>query len=232
MSTTAPELSRDSRSPKVAVVIPARNEEATVGNVVAAAERAAGGRGDRGRQRVLRRHCGQSRPPGGPRGARTDAWQGEAVHAGVAATDAEIVVLLDADLVGLRPEHVDALVQALLDGAGMVCGLFDRGPLLNPLFVHALPTLTGERALRRELFEALTPDFVHGYRIEAGLNSLAKDRGLPAVLACLLWRIRARPIAAARWVLRARRWERWGYGPGRSATPWGGSASPTTSFVT
>jgi glycosyltransferase involved in cell wall biosynthesis len=164
--------------------------------------------------------------------------KGEAMRAGVSATGAEVVVFLDADLVGLRPDHVDALVDALYDGAGMACGLFDRGRLLNPVFVHVLPTLTGERALRRELFEALTPDFVHGYRIEAGLNSLAKDRGLPvvrfvcpglwhrpkekklgpvrgfvakvsmlltAVAAYLLWRVRARPLAAARRVLGARR---------------------------
>ena len=49
------------------------------------------------------------------------------------------------------------------------------------VFVHVLPTLTGERALRREMFEALTPEFAHGYRIEAGLNSLAKDRGVPVL---------------------------------------------------
>ena len=104
--------------------------------------------------------------------------KGEAMHAGVAATDAEVIVFLDADLVGVRAD-VDALVESVLEGAGMACGLFDRGPLLNPLFVHILPALTGERALRREMFEALTPEFAHGYRIEAGLNSLAKERGAP-----------------------------------------------------
>ncbi len=107
--------------------------------------------------------------------------KGEAMHAGVAATDAELIVFLDADLIGLRPNHIDALVESVLSGAGMACGLFDRGPLLNPLFVHVLPILTGERALRREMFEALTPEFVHGYRIEAGLNSLAKERGISVV---------------------------------------------------
>ncbi len=123
------------------------------------------------------------------RAAERGAWvvtepqpgKGEAMGAGVAATDAEVIAFLDADLVGLRPEHVEALVRAVHDGAGMACGLFDRGPLLNPLFEHVLPALTGERALRREMFESLSPADVRGYRVEAALNSLAKDERLPVV---------------------------------------------------
>ncbi|MDP8937664.1 MAG: glycosyltransferase [Actinomycetota bacterium] len=167
---------------RVAAVVPARNEEATVADVVRAAREA------RLVDEVIvvdnASSDGTARAASG-QGARVVTepvpGKGEAMHAGVAATDAEIIVFLDADLVGLRPEHVDALVEAVLDGAGMACGLFDRGPVLNPVFVHLLPVLTGERSLRRELFEAVTPDFVHGYRIEAALNSLAAERGLRVV---------------------------------------------------
>lgn len=167
------------RSARVAVVIPALNEETTVADVVGAA------REGRLVDEVIvvdnASSDGTARAAAG-QGARVvtepTRGKGEAMRTGVAATDAEVIVFLDADLVGLRPAHVDALVEALLDGAGMACGLFDRGPLLNPLFVHVLPALTGERSLPRELFEAVTPDFVHGYRIEAALNSLAAERGL------------------------------------------------------
>jgi glycosyltransferase involved in cell wall biosynthesis len=172
----------DARAPRVAAVIPARNEEPTVANVVAVARQA------RLVEEVIVVDNGSSdgtASAAAGRGARVVSepicGKGEAMRTGVAATDAKVLVFLDADLVGIRPKHVDALVQAVVDGAAMACGLFDRGPVLNPLFVHALPTLSGERALRRELFEALTPEFVHGYRIEAGLNSLAKERGLPVV---------------------------------------------------
>ena len=164
----------------VAAVIPALNEEQTVADVVAAAQQA------RLVDEVIVVDNGSWDGTAGAaaaQGARVVTepvrGKGEAMRAGVAATDADVIVFLDADLVGLRPEHVDALVEAVSAGASMACGLFDRGPLLNPLFVHALPALTGERALHRELFEAVTPDFVHGYRIEAALNSLATERGLP-----------------------------------------------------
>jgi glycosyltransferase involved in cell wall biosynthesis len=108
------------------------------------------------------------------------AGKGEAMRAGVAAaSDADVIVFLDADLVGLRPHHVDGLVASVMAGyADMACGLFDRGPVANPVFLEGLPVLTGQRALRRELFEQLDLRDVQGYRVEAALNSLVAQQGL------------------------------------------------------
>lgn len=112
--------------------------------------------------------------------------KGEAMRAGVTAAAGDgtgpgpgVIVFLDADLVGLRPHHVDDLVDAVVSGrADMACGLFDRGPVANPLFLAALPVLTGQRALRRQLFDQLDAPDLHGYRVEAALNSLVARRGL------------------------------------------------------
>jgi glycosyltransferase involved in cell wall biosynthesis len=105
--------------------------------------------------------------------------KGEALRAGVAAAASDIVVFLDADLIGLRPRHVDRLVAPVLAGdASMTCGLFDRGPVANPLFLRSLPVLTGQRALSRWLFDQLDDDDLRGYRVEAALNSLVAQRGL------------------------------------------------------
>jgi polyisoprenyl-phosphate glycosyltransferase len=108
------------------------------------------------------------------------AGKGEAMRAGVAAaSEADVIVFLDADLVGLRPHHVDGLVSNVMAGdADMACGLFDRGPVANPIFLEGLPVLTGQRALRRELFEQLNLRDVQGYRVEAALNSLVAQQGL------------------------------------------------------
>lgn len=166
--------------PHVAAVIPAWNEAETVGDVVDVARRAdvvdevvvvdngsdddtAGVAADHGAHVV--RH-----PEGG---------KGQAMAAGVAATDADVIVFLDADLLGLRPDHVRRLVRTVINGeADMACGLFDRGRLLNPFFLHVLPKLTGERALRRELFESLHPEDIAGYKVEAALNARAREQGL------------------------------------------------------
>src|ERR687892_242394 len=48
----------------------------------------------------------------------------------------------------------------------------------NPIFLEGLPVLTGQRALRRELFEQLDLRDVRGYRVEAALNSLVAQRDL------------------------------------------------------
>lgn len=105
--------------------------------------------------------------------------KGEAMLTGLAATDAEILVFLDGDLTGLMPHHVDRLVRAVRSGALMACGLFDRGPLINTVWLHLAPILTGERALRREVLESLDLTDVTGYRVEAALNCRARDLGGP-----------------------------------------------------
>lgn len=106
--------------------------------------------------------------------------KGQAMRTGVAAAPhARVVVFLDADLVCLSPAHIDRLVAAVVSGrADMACGLFDRGPLANRIFLDALPVLTGQRAVRRELFDLLDGDDVRGYRVEAALNSLVAQRCL------------------------------------------------------
>jgi glycosyltransferase involved in cell wall biosynthesis len=164
-----------------AAVIPALNEGATVSAVVAAA--AASPLVDE----VIvadNRSSDDTREQALAAGARvvpvSSGGKGEAMAVGVAATDAEVIVFLDADLIGLRPYHVDRLVRTVTSGgAVMACGLFDRGPLLNSLFLHVLPILTGERALRRELFTSLDPRELTGFQVEAALNARASELGLP-----------------------------------------------------
>jgi glycosyltransferase involved in cell wall biosynthesis len=167
-------------APRVAAVIPARNEASTVGAVVYAALDA------RSVDEVIvvdNASTDSTSRVAAAHGARVVVEErkgkGEAMRAGALATEAEAVVFLDADLVGLRAEHVDDLVEPVLAGqADMTCGLFDRGPVANPIFLEGLPVLTGQRALRRDLFLALDEEDLRGYRVEAALNALVAEREL------------------------------------------------------
>jgi glycosyltransferase involved in cell wall biosynthesis len=106
--------------------------------------------------------------------------KGQAMAAGVAATDADLIVFLDADLLNLTSEHVDSLVAPVESGeVAMSLGLFDRGDELNAVFLNILPKLTGQRAMRRDLFEQLSPEDIRGYMVEAALNSLCNEHDLP-----------------------------------------------------
>lgn len=109
------------------------------------------------------------------------AGKGEAMSAGAAQTDADVLLFLDGDLIGLQEEHLDRLVRAVEQGADMSCGLFDRGPFFNPIFLRFLPILTGERAVRRHLFDSLHDEDAHGYKIEAALNSRCAELGCKRV---------------------------------------------------
>ena len=169
--------------PRVAAVIPAWNEASTVGGVVFAARDAAlvdevivaDNASTDGTGGVASAHGAQVVYVPAP-------GKGEAMRAGVAASDAEVIVFLDADLIGLRPQHIDDMVGVVRSGyADMACGLFDRGPVKNPFFLAGLPVLTGQRALRRTLFERLTPEDIRGYRVEAALNMLVMRNDLTRV---------------------------------------------------
>jgi glycosyltransferase involved in cell wall biosynthesis len=171
----------DQRFPRSVAVVPAWNEAETVGAVVYAALDA----------RLVddvvvvdNASADATAAVAAEHGARVvqepTAGKGEAMRTGVAAaTDADIIVFLDADLVGLRSDHIDGLVAAVAGGQfDMACGLFDRGPVANPIFLEGLPVLTGQRALRRQLFDQLDLKDVQGYRVEAALNSLVARQGL------------------------------------------------------
>jgi glycosyltransferase involved in cell wall biosynthesis len=168
---------------RVSAVIPAHNEEKTVGSVVDAANAAKFVDDVIVVDSVCRDRTVEVARSHGARIVRAGRpGKGQAMSAGVRATDAGVIVFLDADLLRLKPSHVDALVEPVLCGdAAMACGLFDRGPLLNPIFLNALPILTGERAIWREIFESLDDESVQGYKIEAALNSRCADLGLERV---------------------------------------------------
>lgn len=165
---------------RAVAIIPAYNEQETIGDVIDVAARANlvsevivvdNGSSD-ATSEVAEQHGARvvDHPEGG---------KGHAMAAGVEATEAEVICFLDADLTGLRPDHVDRLIGAVTIGkAGMALGLFDRGPVQNKVFLNFLPKLTGERALRRELFESLDPEDIEGYKVEAALNSRATDLGV------------------------------------------------------
>jgi glucosyl-3-phosphoglycerate synthase len=178
---------------RVAVVLPARNEAATVGGIV----------------REVLAHCGGlvddllvvdsastdetadvARHAGARVVAAPSPGKGEAMWRGVAATSADLVVFLDADLERFDVRFVPALVGPLLSDAetGFVKGAYDRRteadvtvgggrvteltarPLLAafwPELSRIVQPLGGEYAARRDVLEQLP--FRCGYGVDIGL---------------------------------------------------------------
>jgi glycosyltransferase involved in cell wall biosynthesis len=176
------------------VIIPARNEEATVGAVVRAALAA------RGRGRVIvvddgssdataaaARAAGAEVIASGGSGSKARALAAgvaacvapppsAALGAGVAAADS-ILLFFDADILDARPEHFEQLAAPVLDdGFSMCCGLVDYGALRGALFAR-LPPITGLRALRREVFAAIPAERLNGFQIEIMINEVVARAG-------------------------------------------------------
>lgn|GEM_PF-78736 len=168
-------------------VIPAYNEAATVGKVIETLKQVASiteiivvsdGSED-ATASVARRH-----------GARvielaTNGGKGAAMTVGARAAREDILLFLDADLEGLTAAHVEALVAPLLEGsADMTVGIFSRGRSLTDLAQVVAPHLSGQRAIRKELFLAVGAEKSR-FEVEVLLTSEARARG---------WRVKKIPL--------------------------------------
>ena len=115
---------------------------------------------------------------------RRDGSGGSKAHAmaaGVQASgDADAVLFVDADLLGLTVEHLDAICAPVVERrAAMSLGTFDYG-FWNPLVLR-LPPTTGERIVPRWVFDAIPPWKVDGYTIEIMINEVICEARLPTV---------------------------------------------------
>lgn len=96
--------------------------------------------------------------------------KGAALIRGVSSTDARFLFFCDADLRGFEARHVDAILMPVVDGRrAMNVGLRDRGRFFLALMQH-LPLIGGERALRREIFDAVPDRLMQGFMVESALN--------------------------------------------------------------
>lgn len=108
--------------------------------------------------------------------------KGGAVAAGAAAVSAPVVVLLDADLVGLEPQHVRALATPVLAGSvDMTRGSFQGGRWRTTAAQFVTPQLNGQRALRREALLSVPHLADSRYGVEVAITRQAKEQGWRSV---------------------------------------------------
>jgi len=102
--------------------------------------------------------------------------KGDAMRAAVARTRADVVCFFDADLVGLEPEHVGWLLAPVVSGrACMTVGLMDHGIYSD--IQRALPLISGQRCVRREVLARIPDAAWSGFGIEAAMNAAASQTG-------------------------------------------------------
>ena len=97
--------------------------------------------------------------------------KGAAMKAGVCSTDADVYVFVDADLVGLTPQHVDNLISPVVEGnADATLGVFGGGRPTTDLAHKMTPGLSGQRAVKASFLKTLPSIEDSGYGVEVMLN--------------------------------------------------------------
>lgn len=165
---------------KVSAIIPAYNEENTVAGIVHVLRQAP----EVGEVIVVSDgstdDTAEAARTAGARVLELDENRGKggAVAAGTALAQFEVLLLIDADLIGLTPRHVFDLVLPVLAGeADMTVGVFTQGKKATDLAQRVAPFLSGQRALRRSALSGLRLGNT-GYGLEVALTRWAAQTGL------------------------------------------------------
>lgn len=169
---------------KSAVIIPAYNEEHTIGEVIGTVRQVpfvdeiivvSDGSTDN-TAAAAESHGAKVIP------LTENLGKGGAMMVGVNNTEAEVVLFLDADLIGLQPGHVADLLLPVLEGrAEMTVGIFEHGRLATDLAQFIAPYLSGQRAVKRDLFGQLSNLEMTRFGVEVALTRFAKTAGISVV---------------------------------------------------
>jgi glycosyltransferase involved in cell wall biosynthesis len=108
--------------------------------------------------------------------------KGQAIFTASRTTRAPLLLLLDADLIGLTPSHIHDLIEPVLrQQADMSLGLFKGGRILTDFSHWIAPWLSGQRCLKAEILDCIDDRAAAGYGFETALTIAARQAGIKAM---------------------------------------------------
>lgn len=162
---------------KVTAIVPAYNEEKTIGEVVRTVARhprvhrvivVDDGSNDATSLAARKNGADVIR-------LERNRGKGGAMKAGLDEVDADIVLFLDADLVGLKPRHVDELLEPVMRGESqMTIGRFAGGRPATDFAQTVMPFLSGQRAVSRQMLKAIPDMEISRFGVELALTKHVK----------------------------------------------------------
>ncbi len=114
--------------------------------------------------------------------------KGEALDTGVRyarGVGYDKVVFLDGDLRGIQPKHIDDLLAPIEeDDTYMTIGYLGlRKAFVKKIILNKWGALSGQRAIRTEVWDLLNNQDKHGFNIEAALNARLRKNNLHRTIA-------------------------------------------------
>ncbi len=101
--------------------------------------------------------------------------KGGAMKVGLEEGPADILLFLDADLIGLKKKHVNDLLNPVLKNqADITIGVFEEGRVFTDLAQKMVPKLSGQRALQASVLNGISDLEVARFGVEVALNNHIK----------------------------------------------------------
>lgn len=106
---------------------------------------------------------------------RNNKGKGAALATGIENSDGDIFIFLDADLIGLNKKHIEQLLFPVLNNeTDMTIGLFKNGRIVTDIAQKVTPYLSGQRALKRSIIQGIDKLEMTRYGVEVAITKFAK----------------------------------------------------------
>ena len=157
----------------VTAIIPAYNEEQTIANVIESVKLVEKiqkiivvSDGSTDRTAEIARECGADVIE-----LSENIGKGGAIKAGINECGTEVILFLDADLIGLTKMHVSDLIEPVVNNeADMTIGIFKNGRMVTDLAQKVTPYLSGQRAIKKSIIDKIPNIDITRYGVEVALT--------------------------------------------------------------
>jgi glycosyltransferase involved in cell wall biosynthesis len=105
--------------------------------------------------------------------------KGGAMKAGIERCSNENVLFLDADLIGLTESHVKDLIMPVIENeTDMTIGIFKNGRIVTDLAQKVTPYLSGQRAIKKTLLDKIPNIDITRYGVEVALTKYVEKNSI------------------------------------------------------
>lgn len=166
---------------KVSAIIPAYNEEKTIANVINTLENISlideiivVSDGSTDKTAIVAEAAGAKIIR-----LEHNIGKGGAMMVGVHESQHDIILFLDADLLGLTTEHVNQMIDPVINNqADMVIGIFEQGRMATDLAQFVAPFLSGQRVIKKTILDSIEKLEITRFGVEVALTRYARENGL------------------------------------------------------